>query len=102
MYEWSIIAPISGTDFRRAAQASENDMRFLSALTPREGQFFALFNKLANLTVEGARPCPTYCRTTTTSTGGPLDSDDSGCRTHGAAVEIGSCRAVRQRHRFLK
>jgi predicted phosphate transport protein (TIGR00153 family) len=30
-------------------------MRFLSALMPREGQFFELFNKHANLTVEGAK-----------------------------------------------
>src|SRR5689334_1201544 len=30
-------------------------MRFLSALMPREGQFFELFNKHANFLVEGAR-----------------------------------------------
>src|SRR5262245_30092315 len=30
-------------------------MRFLSALMPREGQFFDLFNKHADLIVEGAK-----------------------------------------------
>ena len=30
-------------------------MRFLSALMPREGQFFDLFNKHAELIVEGAK-----------------------------------------------
>ena len=66
-------------------------MRFLSALMPREGQFFALFNKHANLTAEGARALSNLLQNYDDVDGrAALDSDDSGCRTHGGGrLEIG-------------